>query len=661
MRDIWAVLLQTLTVSGAAVLVLLLKEMFTGRLSSRWQCAVWLILLPPLLLPAGRFGRHVLVNWPLAVETVKSLTTGRFGTLTTVDAPVPLPPAAIPVGWAEWLYALYFLVAAALLGRCVFSYIRLRRLLRRGTPAPAAVQGRVDAVAAEYGLRSCPAVTAAGLPTAFVCGVFRPVLALPEGAEVDGKVLLHELLHLKYYDAAWGLLIEFFRCVHWCNPLLWTCANRAGNDIETLCDQRVLERLEGEARREYGHILLSMADGGRSRMPGTSSMANGAKNIRRRVEAIARFKRYPAGMTAAAVCVALIAAAPVTLGTATDDFWDLTDARSTQWQTAAAMSAARTAFCTTPAGAADAYGKAVITGSPVYRALCAPMEEQDELAAALRSQRMNRPWERWDSTLPTLAAVNRGYKVYNLTGSEERGYEGLLAVELAHAPKGAPEPPENAACCYLGVQDIRVERQGGRWVVLPQGDFDTVLVRGWDHLPGYGCTELPCQVYEAQAGDFTVRLRWQTACTVESYTEEEFMFWNVSTYDTNPDPGAAFTIRGGASLWAVYTGSEEGKADYGSIAVSSAPFRRDGSRPAMEDADKSIRGCSAVGGSSSTGEYWGVQSLQGDWDREFFITGGGGAPDGLEPPEKFAVNLYLNRELAAELTLLPVEGGGGFD
>ena len=51
MRDIWAVLLQTLTVSGAAVLVLLLKEMFTGRLSSRWQCAVWLILLPPLLLP----------------------------------------------------------------------------------------------------------------------------------------------------------------------------------------------------------------------------------------------------------------------------------------------------------------------------------------------------------------------------------------------------------------------------------------------------------------------------------------------------------------------------------------------------------------------------------------------------------------------------------
>ena len=37
--------------------------------------------------------------------------------------------------------------------------------------------------------------------------------------------------------------------------------------------------------------------------PGTSSMANGGRNIRRRIEAIARFKKYPAGMALASVCV----------------------------------------------------------------------------------------------------------------------------------------------------------------------------------------------------------------------------------------------------------------------------------------------------------------------------------------------------------------------
>ena len=35
------------------------------------------------------------------------------------------------------------------------------------------------------------------------------------------------------------------RCLHWCNPLLWYCWDRAQNESEALCDQRVLERLEG--------------------------------------------------------------------------------------------------------------------------------------------------------------------------------------------------------------------------------------------------------------------------------------------------------------------------------------------------------------------------------------------------------------------------------
>ena len=665
MGDIWAFLMQTLTVSGAAALVLLLKGMFTGRLSPRWQCAAWLILLPPLVLPTGRFGRHVLVNWPIVVETLRSMATGRFDQLTAVYAPVPLPPLAPPRDWADWLFFLYFIVALALPGRDVTAYVRLRRALRRGTAASAEVQGRIDAVAARYGLGTCPAVTAPGLPTAFVCGVFRPLLVLPEGAEVDDKVLLHELLHLKYRDAGWGLLIAFFRCVHWCNPLLWVCANRAGNDIESLCDQRVLERLEGEERRTYGRILLSMADGGGGGRPGTSSMANGPRNIRRRIEAIARFKRYPAGMGVAAVCVALMIAAPVAFGTVTDDFWDLTDTQSTDWQVAAAMSAARTAACTTPAGAVDAYGKAVIVGSPMYRAMCAPLSEQDALAEALRTQRMNRLWERWDSTLPTLAAPNRGYVVYNLTGRPERGYEGLLVIQLAHAPKGAPEPPENTAYCYLGVQTIRVERQGGRWVVLPQEDFRTVLAKGWDRLPSLNCTELPCQLYEAKSGDFTLRLRWQTTCTVDSYTWDNARLTALvaQRYDTTPLPGAEFTYECGQQLGAIYTGSEEGRGNYRTIGAELTRLRTDDGGSAPLEGAFEMSGVTDAYGGGTDGSSWGTTSLVGDWGSEIYLSGGGGlsVKDDFSLPEGFRASFFLNGRQAAELTLLPVKGGGAFE
>ena len=247
MTDLWGFLLQTLTVSGAAALLLAVKAVFRDKLSPRWQAAAWGVLGLVLLVPAGWGGRYVLINWPWLVETAKTLLTGTY-TLTAVSAPIPLPPAAAPRTWADWLYLLYLAGVLALLGRYLVSYIRLRAALRRGQPAGEARTAQIAAAAERYGLTACPAVEVPGLSSAFICGLVHPVLALPAG-ETDEKVLLHELLHLQYRDVLWGLVLCLARCVHWCNPLLWYCANQAGNDLEALCDQRVLERLEGEERR----------------------------------------------------------------------------------------------------------------------------------------------------------------------------------------------------------------------------------------------------------------------------------------------------------------------------------------------------------------------------------------------------------------------------
>lgn len=653
MGDIWSFLLQTLTVSGAAVLVLLVKRMFRATLSPRWQWAMWGIPALALVLPAGRGGRYVLVNWPLAVETLKSLVTGEFDALTRVGIPLPLPPRSLPERPADWLFALYFLGAAALLLHYILSYLRLRRSLRRGTPVPPEVRARLEDTAARYGLKTCPAVAVPGLRTAFVCGVLRPVLALPEEAQADEAVLLHELLHLRHRDAAWGLLLCLVRCVHWCNPLVWYCADQAGNDLESLCDQRVLERLEGEERRAYGRILLSMADERYAHAPGTSSVANGGRNIRRRVEAIARFRRYPAGMTLASVCVALVIAAPVILGTASDQVYD--DPRSPAWGVAAAMASARTVPCTTAAGAMDAYGKAVLTGRVVYRAMCAPEEELNGLAVRMRDHLSGHPWEQWDAGLPVYAQIQRGYAVYNLTGSDETGYEGLLAVELSRAPEDAPAAPEHYAHCYLAVQTIRAEEREGRWIVTPLEPFRTVLALGYNDLPNLNCTQLPARIYEAEAGDFTLRLRRQTRASISDY-----LYQGPDIFHQPPDPDGVFDVAQGVELWAVYTGEEADKADYTSIGAALAPLNRDGSRPDLGPSDPSIQmpGVTDGGGSSTSGDSWGVKSLEGDWDREIFLSGGGaGGFREAEQPDGFAADLYLNGRLAAQLTLLPAEGG----
>lgn len=135
MTDLWSFLLQTLTASGAAALLLAVKALFRDKLSPRWQFGVWGVLALVLLLPAGGGGRYALFNWPLWVESAKTALTGDYS-LTRVLAPIPLPLGlGRPASPADLLYLLYLAGAAALLLRYALSYLRLRLALRQGAEA----------------------------------------------------------------------------------------------------------------------------------------------------------------------------------------------------------------------------------------------------------------------------------------------------------------------------------------------------------------------------------------------------------------------------------------------------------------------------------------------------------------------------------------------
>ena len=56
MTDLWSFLLQTLTASGAAAFLLVVKYLFRDKLSPRWQFGIWGLLALVLLHPAGQGG-----------------------------------------------------------------------------------------------------------------------------------------------------------------------------------------------------------------------------------------------------------------------------------------------------------------------------------------------------------------------------------------------------------------------------------------------------------------------------------------------------------------------------------------------------------------------------------------------------------------------------
>lgn len=488
MGNIWEFLLQTLTVSLTAAVLLIVKYLLADKLSPRWQYGIWGLLALRALIPAG-MTRQVLLPLPAWVDMCKTaaergLASAYAGPWDAMDSKSVLPwPSGAPESVTDWLFVAYALGAAAYLLWKLAAYIRLRLALRRGAPASEAVSSQIAAVCEKYGLRASRAVEVEGLPTAFVCGVFRPVLAVPKGG-VDDKVLLHELLHLKYFDAAQGIFWCLIRALHWCNPFMHYVLDRVGNDLESLCDQRVLERLEGEERREYGGILLGMANAKYARAPGTSSISNGGRNISRRIAAIVRFKLYPRGMALASVCIAVVLATPLLLGTASADTGHMHP--GPQRELDRSLAAARTTRCRTPAAALDTYAKGLIYDNGIFLAAASPFEKHEELYEGMRESGAE-GWVAYHyEAIPEQYSIytGSGYLINNLVSTED-GCEAELVLTVSY------------------VSDL----ENGGWLKNEYGDTLT------------GFYVIPVRAYEAEG--------W----VVEETGERQFIAADAIVYD----------------------------------------------------------------------------------------------------------------------------------
>lgn len=547
MTNLWAFLSQTLTLTLAAAVLLAAKRLFLDKLSPRWQYGVWAILALRALLPAGLLGRTLLPGGRVVLEAARlqvelslsSALTDPYG-VTEVLAPVPLFPRGLPAP-GSITDALFYLYAAGVLLLALWSflsYARLRAAIRRGpSPAPE-VLAQVEGVAARYGLTAPRRVVVLpGLESAFVCGPLRPVLALP-GRPVDDKVLLHELLHLRHGDVWAGVGVCALRCLHWCNPLIWYCCDRIQNDCEALCDQRVLERLEGEERRAYGVILLSMADGRYARAPGTSSMANGGRNIKARIQAIARFRRYPAGMALASGCVAVVLALTCLGGTGS-----AVEVPGGTDRGALALAQAQLNRPTTVAGALDTYAKAILCDSPVYFSMVLPEAEREcvwqaglaphneaELEDVLDTSPFNELGFHWHR--PSWLAE---WSVMNLLPDGAGGYTGTLFF--------SPLSEDNTY--GIVYQQVAVRPDGDFWTVEPLGDL---TVRPDPNQEGiYLCpsSEAPYTTYVAETVTLHVEVDVQLQLNVNNAifsTSTDLLAW-ASTYqlDPAPHPDASFT------------------------------------------------------------------------------------------------------------------------
>lgn len=467
MVNIWEFLLQTISVSLVAGLILIVKNIFKDKLTPRWQYGIWILLILRIFLPV-KADKFVLLPFGIYLEMLKNyienfLSSAYTQPLTATNVSSVLPYiSSVPKSITDVLFVIYVLGIVVCLCRYLFSYIKLRLVLKKGNDISAEKQIALQHILSENKMKNIKVISVKGINSAFICGIFSPVLVLPSERETDEKILLHEIMHLKHLDSLQNLLWCFIRCLHWCNPFMHYIFNIIGNDMEMLCDQRVLEKLEGEERRDYGILLLNEVNQKYARMPGTTSVSNGGKNISRRIEAIARFKKYPKGMALVSVCIAIILSLPclfVSAGFSADNtiYW----LPRNEYEYQKALAYTRLNRPATIAGAIDTYAKALMEDNSIMLLAASPEEKHQDIINNLYS---------YYNGIDIYSSEGRPFSVFNLTKTGDEKYSAVIVFNIYEEDVESYSKEEELGFGDTLFVPIEIFKEKNCWVVRETGE-----------------------------------------------------------------------------------------------------------------------------------------------------------------------------------------------
>lgn len=143
-----------------------------------------------------------------------------------------------------------------------------------------------------------------GLPTAFVMGM-PPCIYVPADLTQEEReyVLCHERIHIKRHDMRIKQGAFIILCLHWFNPLVWLAFRCMEADMESSCDEKVLEKMGTDIKKGYSLSLVRLS--AEERWFGTP-LAFGEKPIKTRVKHILQYKK-PVSVVAGLAVVAAVA------------------------------------------------------------------------------------------------------------------------------------------------------------------------------------------------------------------------------------------------------------------------------------------------------------------------------------------------------------------
>ncbi len=324
-------ILLSLSVSGTLLLLLILelKLVYQNKFSRRWQYYIWIIVVLRFLLPftpdttlVGRlFERFDTTDITTTAEENLEWTASPAATDTingkdgigreTNQAPAPMRSHEIKNVSNDTVHnsrnvsaCLFFLWAVpplVLLVRKITVYQGFIRYIK-------AYSTEISDIDTLNILSDCKEKLHIKtrvelhhntlLTSPIMIGFFHPDIILPAGELKNNElsyIFMHELLHYKQRDMFYKWLIQIVVCIHWFNPFVYLLEKEVNKACELSCDEAVISILDGNARREYGDMLISFVKSNHLYKNSLASvtLTEGAEQLKERLGAIMNFKKKP--------------------------------------------------------------------------------------------------------------------------------------------------------------------------------------------------------------------------------------------------------------------------------------------------------------------------------------------------------------------------------
>ena len=303
MESVFLHLLNMSITAGWLVLAVVALRLIFRRAPKWVHCLLWVLVAVRLMCPVSLESALSLIPSAetVPVEDFLYNTPSIHSGVPVVDAVVnpiisddfapTLENSVNPMQVVSMVAAnLWVLGMMGMLLYAVISTLRLRHRVR-------------EAAFVRDNVWQCDAIA-----TPFILGIIRPRIYLPTllGAEEAKSVIAHEQAHLTRRDHWWKPLGFLLLTVYWFNPLLWLGYILLCRDIEAACDERVVQDMDVEGRKEYSRILLSCS--APRRLVTACPLAFGETGVKSRIKAVLNYRK-PAFWLVLTAIVATVAAA----------------------------------------------------------------------------------------------------------------------------------------------------------------------------------------------------------------------------------------------------------------------------------------------------------------------------------------------------------------